>query len=128
MTLLDGQASQATVSAGVFSVRVRCNLTREPCLGALLLCKLGDFCYGHPPPGSPISGGRVAGSDFTVQPRQTASISIGLTGLGERLVSRPGGFRGFLLLTLKDYGRMSPATPGHPNMFFQNVYLRLTPA
>jgi hypothetical protein len=67
----------------------------------------------------------VAGSDFEVQPQQTASIPIGLTPLGVRLVSGPDGYRGYVLLSLKDYGLALPSTPTGPPASDQFVYLRL---
>jgi hypothetical protein len=103
-------ATQATVSAGVFSVELRCNLITSPCVGALLVCKPNYFCYAHPVAGGAFSGGRVAGSDFKIGPQAATSVAIGLTPLGTRLVSQPGGFRGSVIASLANYGMFTPGS------------------
>jgi hypothetical protein len=103
-------SSQATVSAGMFSVRMRCELTGAPCVGALLVCKPSFFCYAHPVHGGSASGGRVAGGDFKIAPQATATVPVGLTPLGARLVAPPGGFKGSVIASVENYGML---TPGH---------------
>ncbi len=109
MTLFD---RRATVTAGVFTVRVRCDLKHEPCIGAFLACDPDKFCFGNRRPGpQPSYGGRLAGSDFKVANQQTTSIEIGVTKLGERLVAAQRGYRASVLISLKDHGMVTPSTP-----------------
>jgi hypothetical protein len=121
MTLFD---RRATVTGGVFTVRVRCDLTREPCLGAFLACDPNKFCFGNKRPGpQPSYGGRLAASDFKVGKQQTTAIAVGLTKLGKRLVAAPHGYQASVLISLKNHGMVTPTTPagGNPAV----VFLRL---
>ena len=121
MTLFD---RRATVSAGVFTVRVRCDLTREPCTGAFLACDPDKFCFGNKRPGpQPSYRGRLAGSDFKVGNERTTAIEVGVTKLGARLVAAPHGYQASVLISLKDYGMVTPTTPAAANQAV--VFLRL---
>ncbi len=121
MTLFD---RRATVTGGVFTVRVRCDLKHEPCVGAFLACDPDKFCFGSRRPGpQPSYGGRLAGSDFKVANQQTATIEVGLTKLGKRLVAAPGGYRSSVLISLKDHGMVTPSTAAGADQAV--VFLRL---
>jgi hypothetical protein len=47
----------------------------------------------------------VAGSDFSVDPDQTADVPIALTPMGQQLVQAPDGYTGNVYITLQGYGR-----------------------
>jgi hypothetical protein len=118
MTLFDRRAA---VTAGVFTVRVRCDLKHEPCIGAFLACDPNKFCFGNKRPGpQPSYGGRLAGSDFKVADGNTAAIEVGVTKLGKRLVATPHGYQASVLISLKNHGMVTPTTPagGNPAVVF----------
>jgi hypothetical protein len=54
----------------------------------------------------------MAGSDFTVPAGATSDVPIGLTAVGEQVVSTsPGGFTGSLIVDMLNYGYVPPG-PG----------------
>lgn len=95
---------------GVAAVQMTCNLSTE-CRGAFLICLPNDFCRVGAQ-GGQVSGGRIAGSDFTVPAGTTSDVMIGLTALGEQIVStNSGGFNGGLIVDMLNYGYVA-AGPG----------------
>jgi hypothetical protein len=108
---LDLLSTGAIATNGVVPVRLRCRLT-TPCAGALLILQ-SSFITS--PSGAPPSQW-VGGSDFRVGPETTADVEIGLTTLGRRLVSSPGGYKGLVVVQLKVYGtaRIGPGNPAPP--------------
>jgi hypothetical protein len=106
-------STKANVSSGTFTVRMVCNLS-TPCVGAFLLCVPGNLCGA----GSNLPsqyGGRLAGSDFTIPPKEQAEVRVALSTLGRKLVRKPGGYRADVLLDLQNYGDISvPVPPALP--------------
>jgi hypothetical protein len=100
----------ATVTHGVAAVQMTCNLSAE-CRGAFLICLPGYFCHTGPS-AQGTAAGRMAGSDFTVPAGATSDVPIGLTAVGEQVVSTsPGGFTGSLIVDMLNYGYVPPG-PG----------------
>jgi hypothetical protein len=89
--------TSATASGGVFTVKLRCQLTSS-CQGAFLLCFPETLCsLGH-------GGGRLAGSDFMLGPDQTVDVPVALAPLGQQLASLAAGFDSNVLVDLRNYG------------------------
>jgi hypothetical protein len=104
------ESDTATVTNGVATVQMTCHLSTQ-CRGAFLICLFSDFCHiGPSKQGAQVAGGRMAGSDFTVPARTTRDVSIGLTALGEQVVStNSGGFSGSIIVDMLDYGYVDVA-------------------
>ena len=95
------QSSGATASNGVATVQLTCNLSTK-CVGAFLLCLPETLCETGPTGDG--SGGRLAGSDFTVPPGTTGNVPVALTDLGKQIASGAGGYEASVFIDLQDYG------------------------
>jgi hypothetical protein len=93
----------ATATNGVATVKLSCNLSTA-CHGALLICLPMDVCSSGRTEGG--FGGRLAGSDFVVPPKNTREVGVALTTLGKQVASGPGGFRAMVVVDLLDYGML----------------------
>ena len=92
----------AQVTGDLIPLQLQCLVT-QPCSGALLLLPAAG--PGTGPGGDSLPRSQwVAGSDFVVPPMSTATVYIELTGLGKRLVSSPGGYRGEVDVVLDRFG------------------------
>jgi hypothetical protein len=80
-----------------------CNLS-SACQGAFLVCARGGLCGDTETDLTVGSGGRLAGSDFTIPAGRTAEVPVALTEVGSQLAGQPGGFRADVLINLQDYG------------------------
>ena len=98
-------SSGTTVANGVAAVQLSCNLSAE-CEGAILFClPVNHFCESGPT--VQAAGGRIAGSDFVVAAGTTSNVPVGLTALGEQVVStNSGGFSVTVLVDMRDYGNV----------------------
>lgn len=108
--------SGATVINGVAKVPLTCNLQAK-CQGAILFClPVNHFCQSGPT--EQASGGRLAGSDFVVAPGSTSEVPVGLTPLGEQVIStNAGGFDVTVLVDVLDYGYAINTSGPQPSSF-----------
>lgn len=97
------ESGAATVTNGVATVKLKCNLSIA-CHGAFLLCWSWSFCEN--PPGASGDSGRLAGSDFLVPPRAVRDIGVALTTFGKVAVSQKGGAGATVVVDLLDYGNV----------------------
>jgi hypothetical protein len=98
----------AAVSGGVAEVRVQC-LIPKPCSGAFVLLPQGWQTNGPSLPQSKW----VAGSDFQVPAGSAATIRVGMTPLGMRLVSATNGYRAEIQVLLKGYSDLGYVITNH---------------
>ena len=93
----------ATVTDGVATVQLSCNLSNE-CQGAFLICLPGGhFCHSGPTVQG--MGGRIGGSDFVIPADTTSDVPVALTSMGEQVVStNSGGFSAYVVVDMLDYG------------------------
>lgn len=110
-----GQA--ARVTGNVARLQVRCLLAKT-CSGAFLL--LQPSRQVGPAEGALPENQWVGGSDFQVPANSTATVPVGLTALGERLVRSQNGYLAAPSAVLRGYfdGRIHGAT--------RNFRIRLT--
>ena len=108
---LDLLTTTAVIDArGVFTVRIRCRLSAQPCAGAFLVLKPNEQVG---PNGNPVPmGAWVAGSDPRVPAGRTATVPIATTPLGRRLVDSFGGYRGVVSVLIHYYGDVGVARYG----------------
>jgi hypothetical protein len=117
--------TRAQVRDGQFKVELTCNLS-VPCHGALLVCVPTELCGAgaQVPTGY---GGRVAGSDFRLPAKGHGAFVIAVTSLGQRLIAKPDGYRGDVLLDLENYGDITlpvpPAEPPRAEMYAASLQL-----
>ena len=107
------ESRSATVTNGVATVKLTCNLSTE-CKGAFLICLPALCQVGRTEAGG---GGRLAGSDFVVPANTTSDVAVGLTDVGKQLVSGPGGFGAGIIVDLLDYGPVINTTGSHTGSF-----------
>jgi hypothetical protein len=87
-------------SGDLVPVAVACHIA-TPCTGAFLLLPPGA---GPAPDGSSTPRSQwVAGSDFTVPPKSTATVELRLTALGSQLIAQAGGYRADVWVVSNDH-------------------------
>ena len=102
------ESSGATVTNGVITVKLSCNLSTA-CHGAFLVCLPGgDLCGSGPTEQG--AGGRLAGSDFVVPAGTTSNVEVAVTDLGQQVASGSGGFSATVIVDLRDYGAVVNTT------------------
>ena len=102
------ESSGATVTNGVITVKLSCNLSTA-CHGAFLICLPGGaLCESGPTEGG--GGGRLAGSDFVVPAGTTSNVEVAVTDLGKQVASGSGGFSATVIVDLRDYGAVVNTT------------------
>jgi hypothetical protein len=107
------RTTDATVANRAITVNLTCNLSRA-CVGAFLLCLPHQLCgagKGLPYP----YAGRLAGSDFKIEPKQSSAVRVALTSEGQSVLAQHHGYRAAVLVDLTDYGDASlPVPPALP--------------
>lgn len=106
------ESSGATVTNGMATVKLRCNLPTA-CHGALLICLPTTVCSSGPTIDAEL-GGRLAAADFVIPPKTTREVTVVVTTLGKQVASGPGGFHASVVADLLDYGFLPwPLVPGY---------------
>lgn len=104
---MDLLSTSVPVRGRVAYLRLRCRLP-QPCVGAALVLQANRLTSSGTPLPEPPSV-RVAQGDLRVAAHDQATVAVGLTALGQKLVSQASsGYQAGAYVALDPYGPVLP--------------------